>query len=257
MHMTDGSKKAPDFYVGYLGLPSRHKRFLRKLMALLVIGMVGIGGGVGWSQRNPGKTEVFSSAIATWSGTVFVEPYPMMVHDDGSIHLLIGIGKFGVADRVLEFDGRHCEVDGWALARSDRRAIQLDLAENSIREIAGAARPYPVEAHSDSEQIELIGEIVDGKCFLGAMKPGDGKAHKSCATLCIEGGLPAMFVSDARLSLDQLPLVVVDGSTGLPDRVLGLVGEPVRVTGSLSFVGTLPILSFKSDDVERWSGDLP
>lgn len=257
MHMADGSEKAPDFYVGYLGLPARHKRFLTKLLVFAVIGMVGIGGLVGLSQRSPGHTEVLSSAIATWSGTVFVEPYPMMVHDDGSIHLLIGIGKFGVADRAMEFDGRYCEVDGWALARSDRRAIQLDLAEDSIREGDGVARSSPAEKRGDQAQIELIGEIVDGKCFLGAMKPGDGKAHKSCATLCIEGGLPAMFVSDSRLGLDQLPLVVVDGSAELPDAVLGLVGEPVRVAGSLSFVGTLPILSINSDGVERWSGELP
>ena len=243
------------FYVGYLPVSGAHKRFLTVLIPLLFLGLMGIGGLVATAQRNPGKTDVVSSKMATWSGTVYSEPYPMLVQDDGSIHLLIGIGKFGVANRVLQFDGQRCTVDGWALARSDRQAIQMDLAENAIKAVDGPVSPFPILIESSLQRVELIGEIVDGKCFLGAMKPGDGKTHKACATLCIQGGLPPMFASNRPMA--KLPLVLVDGSTELPRSVLGLVGEPVFVSGEMSKIGTLSILSINSKDIRRWSGDAP
>ena len=31
----------------------------------------------------------------------------------------------------------------------------------------------------------LAGEICDGKCYAGAMRPGRGLAHKACANLCL------------------------------------------------------------------------
>jgi hypothetical protein len=255
MSSNNTSTTGQDFYVGYLPVPRAHKRFLAVLVPILIIGMVGIGSLVAITQRSPGYTDVVSSQISTWQGTVYSNPYPMLVHDDGSIHLLIGIGKFGVADRVLPFEGQRCTVDGWGLARSDRRAIQIDLAEDAIKAVDGHVSTVPVTNPSSLERVELIGEIVDGKCFLGAMKPGDGKAHKACATLCIRGGLPPMFVSNKPMS--QLPLVLVDGSTELPKSILGLVGEPVRISGEMSKFGTLSVLNLDSEDIHRWSGDAP
>ena len=41
----------------------------------------------------------------------------------------------------------------------------------------------------------LAGEIIDPKCYFGAMKPGEGKIHKACATLCLRGGIPPMFMT--------------------------------------------------------------
>ena len=42
-------------------------------------------------------------------------------------------------------------------------------------------------------EVTLVGEVVDPKCWLGDMKPGDGKAHAACARLCMEGGIPPML----------------------------------------------------------------
>jgi len=250
------SSESQAFYVGYLPLPSPHKRFVAGLVSLLVVGMIGMGALIASTQRSPGKTAVVSVEMGTWSGTVYNEPYPMMIHDDGSIHLLMGMGKFSVADTAAEFEGLRCEVDGWALDRSNRRAIQLDMSDTALRAVSGKVQPKPIESAA-SGSIELIGEIVDGKCFLGMMKPGDGKTHKACATLCIEGGLPPMFASASQSESGQLPLVLVDGSTELPSGVLELVGEPVQITGQLSMFGTLPILRMNTGSVQRWNGKSP
>src|SRR5690349_19376703 len=55
--------------------------------------------------------------------------------------------------------------------------------------------PLSSRARSLKEPVSLRGEIVDSKCFLGAMRPGNGKTHKACAMLCIAGGVPPMFVT--------------------------------------------------------------
>jgi hypothetical protein len=257
MSPSQHSNGESDFYVGYMPTPDSHKRFLTKLIAFLCIGIVAIGVLIASAQRNPGKSDTVSPVMATWSGTVYMNPYPMLVHDDGSIHLLIGIGKFGVQDRVSPFDAMRCEVDGWELARTDRKAIQLDVSENAIREAEGPAKAAPKLIAINNQTIELVGEIVDGKCFLGAMKPGDGKAHKACATLCIQGGLPPMFASNPSSTTAMLPLILIDGSTHVPHSVLALVGEPVQLTGKMSTIGSLNVLHIKSDSVHRWSGDTP
>jgi len=35
----------------------------------------------------------------------------------------------------------------------------------------------------------LVGEIVDSKCFLGVMNPGQLTTHRACAIRCISGGV--------------------------------------------------------------------
>ena len=63
---------------------------------------------------------------------------------------------------------------------------------------AGEGEPPPTFTPAPPEPLgrwRLIGEICDCKCHLGAMRPGDGLAHKACANLCISSGAPPIFVT--------------------------------------------------------------
>jgi hypothetical protein len=40
----------------------------------------------------------------------------------------------------------------------------------------------------------LRGEIVDTKCYLGVMTPGEDKVHRGCAVRCISRGVPPAFL---------------------------------------------------------------
>jgi hypothetical protein len=42
--------------------------------------------------------------------------------------------------------------------------------------------------------VTLRGEVVDGKCDLGVMNPGDGILHRGCAVRCLSGGVPPMLL---------------------------------------------------------------
>ncbi|MEM1423674.1 MAG: hypothetical protein AAGH64_06690 [Planctomycetota bacterium] len=126
--------------------------------------------------------------------------------------------------------------------------LEGDAAFVSIGDEAGDGFAL-VEA---SEPAQVVGEIVDGKCFLGAMKPGDGKAHKSCAVLCIRGGLPPMVrTRDANGGL-VYPLLIVDNAQGLPESICDLVGEPVAIDGELGRIGDLWVVTCDGDCVRPY-----
>jgi hypothetical protein len=101
------------------------------------------------------------------------------------------------------------------------------------------------------EYVTLRGEIIDPKCFLGAMRPGGGKTHKACAMLCISGGVPPMLVTRDAARNETFYLLVTEDGGAANERVLEFVGDPVEVSGRLERQGDLLLLRVASDGVRR------
>jgi len=97
-------------------------------------------------------------------------------------------------------------------------------------------------------EVTLRGEIVDYKCYLGAMKPGDGMTHRACATLCIQGGIPPALVVSTRTG-DRYYLLTDEAGGRANEMVLGHVGVPVRVRGELSERGGIEYLAIGPDSI--------
>ena len=93
--------------------------------------------------------------------------------------------------------------------------------------------------------IALTGEIVDSKCYLGVMNPGNGKVHRDCAARCISGGIPPSFL--VKDDSGQSHVLLLSGSDGrkLGREVLSFVGEPIRIEGELGRVQGLFV--FRAD----------
>ena len=88
----------------------------------------------------------------------------------------------------------------------------------------------------------LTGEIVDSKCFLGVMNPGQLLPHRACAIRCISGGIPpVLLVRQTNGGAIYLLLVSADGKP-VNQQVLDLVAEPVQITGEVERQGELLIL---------------
>jgi hypothetical protein len=101
-----------------------------------------------------------------------------------------------------------------------------------------AVFPVPIDLGVQA----LRGEIVDSKCFLGAMRPGRGKPHRACATLCIRGGIPPVLrVETANGEYRHFLLTDEDGRA-VNDRVLDVVAEPVEITGRVIRTGDMLVL---------------
>lgn len=237
-----------ELYVGYLAVPEGQRGFVKMIAAVLVLVVVGAGGVIAGLQGDPGDGVWDTSAVREWSGALVEEPYPMLVQSDGTVHLLVGVGKFGVQDRVAGLSGG-ARVRGFALEREGRRMIELLDGDEGIEVLDDVVEAARVRIDLTGEEVALAGEVLDGKCYLGAMKPGDGKGHKACATLCIEGGIPVMFFADIAGEGRRTYLLVDSGGGSAKEEVLAFVGEPVLVQGKVGRVGDLDVIAL--DSIER------
>jgi hypothetical protein len=169
----------------------------------------------------------------------------MLVDSEGRAHLLVSTMKAGVQRGVVGMDGQGAIVSGFSIEREGRRMIEMVRIE---RAGDGAVRGG---MNFGGELIELTGEVLDSKCYLGAMKPGDGKGHRACATLCIEGGIPAMlFVDGADGSRETYLLTDANGESAR-DVVLGYVGESVLIKGKLGMIADLDVVAIESIERRR------
>ena len=91
----------------------------------------------------------------------------------------------------------------------------------------------------------LAGTIMDSKCFFGVMRPGRGKTHKACASLCIRGGIPPSFWARAKDGRETVLLMTDARGDAMPMDILPLVADPVEAEGEIVRVGDL--LQFRAD----------
>ena len=179
-----------DLYVGYLPLPAKHRRFLRACVATLAVALAGAGAVIAALQRDPGPAVWNTAEEVTLTGRISAHPYPSIETDEG-VYLVVEMGKVGGQQRLDPLHNHNAALTGYLLEREGRRMLELAPDDDAVAAHGQNDRPQLV--HRPGAEVELVGEILDSKCYLGAMKPGDGKAHKACATLCIDGGIPPML----------------------------------------------------------------
>lgn len=264
---TDLASREDEFFIGWNPIPPRNRRFLRPVVVALLLMVVIIAGSLSFFQHSPGAGEWDTDNNRTYDGIVSADPYPML-HVAGEksgeksrAYLLVEEGKFGAAQRVDRFlldnpAGCGVRVTGTVLHRDSRWMIELvegdhgmrPLSEKEQRQVPTLVSPEPQVL---AERTTLEGEIIDSKCYLGAMKPGGGKTHKACASLCISGGIPPMLVTrDANRQETFYLLTSFDGGP-VNTMVLPFVGDAVEVTGRIVQRGNLLLLQIEFGDIHR------
>jgi hypothetical protein len=237
-----------DLYVGYLpAAPPRVARFVRRVVPVLVIAAAAIAGLLAALQGpfDPGTFE-FGTTRAV-EGTLLERPYPMLVGEGARGALLVREGKHGAAPDAVSLDGRRVRLE----------ATRVESPLGSMLELVpGTLEPAGVPTHVSSSQVqrlghvEVTGEIVDSKCFLGVMKPGKGKPHRSCAARCLSGGIPPqLLVVSAEGASRLLLLADAEGGPLAPGAFLDFVGEPVIASGAVERRAGLLVL--RLDDALR------
>lgn len=87
------------------------------------------------------------------------------------------------------------------------------------------------------------------------MKPGEGKVHKSCAALCIAGGIPPMFVTRSEAGERTYYLLTDSEGNGLRgdalEALLPFVADPVRIEGEVDRWGDLLVCRMDPGSVVR------
>ena len=237
-----------DFYVGYVPVaPAGLRRAvrIRVVTGLLLAGVIVAGLAVAQRHFAPARFEY--GMPRTIVGIVQERPYPVVRvptltgPDSGRwvSYLLTAAGKHGAGPEVRGWDGRWTKLEG-ALA-SRRKDLLLEV-ERATAAPAPPGMPGLQLAPKEMGTETFVGEIVDGKCYLGVMNPGAGVTHRGCATLCLRGGTPPLFEVTRSAGVTQTMLLVDDRGRPLTDRLAGWIGSPVRVRGRLTLDGDLLFL---------------
>ncbi len=234
-----------EFFSGYSKLPRGVKRFLVKFIPLLFVGVALFGFFVPrlHDQFNSGKF-----ARGDIQGFLVNAPVPhLLVPRKGKVesgsqfsrYLLSAPNKAGVSAKVTDHVGKWVNIKGTVAHRGN-----LTLMTASKAEPVGAPANAPAAPEPGVElgEFSLKGQILDGKCYPGVMKPGQGKTHRACAIRCISGGVPAVFLSQNDQG-DPLYFLLADSAgKAVNKQVLDLVADPIEITGKVTQYGDLFLL---------------
>lgn len=241
-----------DFYVGYDDQPpAAVVRFTRGVVAaVLVLTAVGAVSLARAYSTLPSSRFEFG-VVRTFEGHLLTRPYPRLVQASASgvsqsTHstvLLVGQGKHGADDLVEGLDGRPVRLLGTLAERGTSRLAQvepgsveplpLDAAPGALARRPAVPAPDGASPSTGGRRT-LRGEIVDSKCYVGVMNPGQGAVHRDCAVRCLSGGIPPALATrgdDGRETLVMLS--TASGEAFDPAFIAPLAGLRVEVSGEL------------------------
>ncbi|MEL6566944.1 MAG: hypothetical protein AAFQ22_00900 [Pseudomonadota bacterium] len=244
-----------DFFIGWADTPAIDRRFFVRAGLALMAGTAATAGTVAALQEPAGPGDWAMGDIREWRGIATSEPYAMLrtLDLDGTPRTaLLGCqGKCGVAARIGALAGKPVIVKGSLIQRGRHAMIAVAdgmdwIAEDPAGSIGDLAFPTPTPL----TQVSLEGEVLDSKCWFGAMRPSEGKVHKSCASLCIRGGIPPAFYVKDRA--DQAALMIMtDAGAAHGQDLLEFVADPVSISGNVQRFGDLLLLDAPVSAISR------
>jgi hypothetical protein len=254
--MNSPQERDESYFIGWADTPPADRRFFLRAGLGLTAATAGIGFGLAALQSAPGSGFWDPDAVREWRGIATAEPYAMLrSHDLGAgprTALLSCLGKCGVAARIGALAGVPVVVTGSLIQRGPHTMIAVDEVGDWIRRddstTHDAALDFP--APEALGEVHLAGEILDSKCWFGAMRPSTGKVHKACASLCIRGGIPPAFFARGPGQQGALMIMQTSGRAYGPE-LLSLVGEPVRLSGRVFRRGDLLVLDAPIAAIQR------
>lgn len=237
-----------EFYVGYIRTaPPVLARRIRSVIALLVLIGLALCLLLVAGQAPFAASRFEFQVYREYKGEFLDWPYPMLLTDSGPL-LLVNPGKHGFLPDKPVPEGQFVQLEGALIQRGADR--MLEVLPGSVRPLAQQPS-RAAEGSVDLGFFALSGEIVDSKCFLGVMNPGNGKVHRDCAVRCISGGIPPAFAArDAKGGVRLLLMTGADGRR-LNREVLSFVAEPIRLRGRLIRAASTFVLKTEPRDFQR------
>ncbi len=231
-----------EFYIGYLPeAPAETVRRMRRFI-FAVFGFAVVSAFLFVIAQKPFAASFFEFLQEReFSGNLIAQPHPMLVmlrpSNTGELpassrYYLVGEGKFGADQEAAAWDGKTVKLRGKLIYREDQTMIEV--APGSIQEevLPGKNLSSLSTQKKNLGAFTLRGEIVDSKCFLGVMNPGDLKTHKSCAVRCISGGSPPLFIVRQSNRVWYFLLLSAEGES-VNQFVLDLVARPIEIHGQV------------------------
>lgn len=248
-----------DFYIGYL--PKAPKRIARFAIAFVLIQFLIAGGAayfLSFSHRTINNGVYEYGELTEVTGKLYLDPIPYIRIKEGAIGkniMLIDFGKFGARASVEKIRA----AVGGDLSKVDVTLSGTLIYQDgmTLMELTSSEKSLVTHSPGDSEMFirplintTLKGEIVDPKCYFGSMKPGQSKAHRSCASLCIAGGIPPVLV--VATAQNTAEYYILKGSDGrdVNQEILDKVAQSVTITGQKTQINEWNILYLETDNIK-------
>src|SRR5438034_1184348 len=240
-----------EFYIGWeaKAAPGIGKTLRKVVIALLLLALLAPVV-LALSQRMIGASVFEWGNHKRFSGILQTTPYPHLLvprpgSADGlprySTYYLVAPWKFGLDHEAITLlDGKSVMLKGTLIYRGNQTMIETKPEWIQAAEKTSATNTPP-QSISLGKQT-LIGEIVDSKCFLGVMNPGQLTPHRACAIRCISGGIPPVLLVRQKNGPALYFLLVSRDGKPVNQQVLNLVAEPVEISGEVERQGDLLIL---------------
>ncbi len=241
-------KHEEDFYIGYLSSAPKGLASVTRLRILILIAFALIAGGAITALQSKFWPGVFEfGTYRDFEGMILERPYPTLLvkrpeagdHFPYSRYLLVNPFKFGADETVQGLNGQTVSLKGQLVFQDGKTMIEV--APESVKPLGNSAEPVSLPS-SEWGRHTLRGEIVDSKCYLGAMNPGNLKTHKACAVRCISGGIPPVFLVRQKEGAALYFLMVDEEGNQVNEACLPFVAEPLEITGNVRQEGGMLIL---------------
>jgi hypothetical protein len=228
------------FYIGYdPPMPRPLARLVRRAVRLAVaIGVSAVALLAARHRAIAGGAFAFGD-VQPVAGVLVERPYPALrVAGRSASTLLVATGKHGAAPLIRGRTDRAVIVRGQRISRDGNEMLEIaSIAESARPGGPSGAAPGGPSGAAPGAEVVLRGEIVDSKCFLGVMTPGQGKTHRACASLCLRGGIPPALLVEDRAGASRLVLLVSPAGDAVdPSLVADRAFEPTEMAGTLSRV---------------------
>jgi hypothetical protein len=223
-----------EFYVGYAPkMPIGLRAFVHRVVVTLGLLAIAVAVILLFGQMPFAKSTFEFGQGRAFEGILETTPYPSLLVDrPGAVessskysrYLLVAPGKQGADMLFGGMNGKRARFKGELIYRAGQSMIEVEPESVQLFANPGLGS---AQFHSLGE-VSVTGEIVDSKCYLGVMNPGEGKVHRDCASRCISGGVPPIFVTS---SGDQFLLVGPDEQPFERGALRKFIAEPISLHG--------------------------
>lgn len=248
-----------EFYVGYIPqAPKGIAAIVRKVILFLIFSMLVVVVLLTWQQKKFSPHTFEYGMNTEVVGYIFNKPVPHLLMPLGKdirgkelyqTVLLVGFGKAGAGNfiqQIASSEGNKVGLNGFLIYGNGKALLQV--SEESAMQYSGD-RLSAFSMEYNTEPRVISGEIVDPKCYFGVMKPGEGKAHRSCAIRCIAGGIPPVLSSDS----SGYFLLVNERNEPISTEIVNIVGDHITLTGEAMQWNDWTILQIDSEKIRQLS----
>lgn len=255
-----------EFYIGYY--PNAPKGIARTVqitigvvvVAICITALVIVKSEIGFAN-----SQFEYGTLTELEGVLYRKPVPMLRVNTGKDAdgntlykslLLVNFSKFGAESLLTAYTQKGfsesestVKLRGTLIYYDGVTVMELTEQENALLEVKKANNP--IRLRKEMGEINLEGEIVDTKCYFGAMKPGESIPHRDCAIRCISGGIPPVFAVKNQKGETNYMLLTDQNGNAVNDKILQYVGIPVRLKGKLNQIDEWFILKVNPTDIHE------